>query len=234
MARPRALRYAKPLLAAALAAALSSVACAIDLPFPDGTLDLSVTASQGAYADRIRVEWPAVPGASGYRVYASAARNGAFEPLTAQPASGLVYDFSALAAPYLHYFKVSAIKAGVETPLSPEAEGWASPARLEVDASAPGELSLSWDAVPGVGAYIVEYALRETGPFYIVGNSSTGLKAVADAAYAWDGTVAFAWATWASRLSIRLVRPSRSVWLRVRAVVGTNRSRGGIVAWSAP
>ncbi|MBX3179984.1 MAG: hypothetical protein KF886_21745 [Candidatus Hydrogenedentes bacterium] len=78
----------------------------------------SVTASDGAYRDRIRVTWSAVRDADQYAVYRSGTANGRYTLVATLKANRRYYDDPRDCGGARFFYKVSAINAGGESPLS--------------------------------------------------------------------------------------------------------------------
>jgi hypothetical protein len=221
----------------ALVAALS-VACAIDVPPSGGILDIALEASAGAYADRIVLSWPAVPGAVGYNVYACDVDVGLYEQLNDSTIDERTYECREILPYFRYFFKITAITADGESPMSRSATGWVRPANLLVE-DLGAELVLSWDAVIGAEAYILEVAKTADGPFYrMYATTDTGMV-LPGTDYSYDDSLsALVFSVADPRLSARLRVPASDSWFRVRAIQHADgdeiRSLGGVIAWSKP
>lgn len=220
-----------------LIAALST-ACAIDVPPSGGILDIAPEASSGTYADRIVVSWPPVRGAVGYNVYACDVDVGIYEQLNDSTIEERTYECREILPYFRFFFKITAITADGESPMSRSATGWVSPAKLSIDDS-DSELVLSWDAVTGAEAYILEVAKTADGPFYrMYATTDTGMV-LPGTDYSYDDSLsALVFSVADPRLSARLRVPASDSWFRVRAIQHADgdeiRSLGGVIAWRKP
>jgi len=219
-----------------LAAALS-VACTFDVDPSGGLLDMTPEASAGSYADRIIVSWPPVPGACGYNVYACDVDVGIYVQQNAVTLEERTYECRTVLPYFKYFFKITAITDEGETPLSRSGIGWVSPANPQLIASG-SELALSWDAIPGAEAYVLERATSPDGPFYALDDSADGMV-LAGADYNYDTSLfAFSFDPVGSRPSVGIRTPSSDSWFRIRAVEQVEgtvlRSIGSIVGWSTP
>jgi len=71
------------------------------------TPPLTVTATDGAYTDRVQVSWSAAPGATGYQVFRSTANNGT-TALLLGTATGTPYADTQASPGTLYYYWVAA------------------------------------------------------------------------------------------------------------------------------
>jgi hypothetical protein len=238
---PAVLRFARlrriALAVAATLVAAASSACAIDVPPADGVLDIRPEASAGAYADRIVVSWPSAPGAVGYNVYACDVDVGRYVRLNDSTIEERTYECREFLPYFKYFFKITAVTADGESPMSPSATGWVCPANPSVR-DLGSELELSWDAVPGVEAYRLEVALSPDGPYYAMNAYDAGMV-LPDAGYSYDDSLAaFGFASAGARHAARLRAPASDAWFRVRAILHADgavlRSLGAVAEWRKP
>ena len=83
----------------------------------------NVSASQGAYSDRVQVSWNAVSGVTSYKVYRATSESG--EKTLLGSGSSPYPDYSAEAGTHYYYF-VTAVNSDGESGFSAPAEGWKS------------------------------------------------------------------------------------------------------------
>jgi fibronectin type 3 domain-containing protein len=136
---------------------------------PPGSPDaLEAAAGNG----RVRLAWPAVPGATHYRLLRSGAPG---EPpaLVSSPTTN-EYEDLGLRNGTIYRYAVAAVNAGGESGLSPMAAAQPAappPAPAGLDARpGPGLVRLSWRPVAGATSYRVKRAEAPLGPFQLVGH----------------------------------------------------------------
>ncbi|MBN2049273.1 MAG: fibronectin type III domain-containing protein [Spirochaetales bacterium] len=212
----------------------ASSSCTMDLDPPGGILDIHPEASPGDFADHIVVTWPRVPGAEGYHVYVCDVDVGLYTKAEETLLTERQFEFQGVLPFFRYFFKISAVKDGIETPLSWSVSGWVKPGNPAVE-TAPTELKLSWDAVPGIELYLLEAAMTSDGPYYLMTSSSSDLV-IEDPAYSYEiNNFAFRFDAGLERPSVRLKVPVGDVWFKVRAVSEAGgdiiRSFGGVVEW---
>ncbi len=83
----------------------------------------NVSASQGAYSDRVEVSWNAVSGATSHKVYRAMSESG--EKTLLGSGSSPYRDYDAVAGTHYYYF-VTAVNSDGESDFSAPAEGWTS------------------------------------------------------------------------------------------------------------
>ncbi|MCX7844792.1 MAG: hypothetical protein N2507_05670 [Candidatus Bipolaricaulota bacterium] len=128
----------------------------------------NVQASDGVYADRVRVSWGAVAGAARYEVWRAAARDGPYELLAETTATS--YDDRAVTVGTTYWYKVRAWNVLGHGPFSEPDSGYAAAGGDGRDEGAlPGQprnvqasdgayldrIRVTWDAVPGAKRYEV-------------------------------------------------------------------------------
>ena len=171
-------------------------------------------ASDGSYADRIRITWNALPGASRYRVWRAEGAAADLYPLTGWTNVATFDDMSPTpGVDYWYAVQASAdINGNLVGPMSARDPGWRSlPAPAWALASA-GEnpLRLVWSTVKGAGAYQV----------YRSGSTSTS---------SWQAITAW---TNALLLEDGNADPGMTQYYWVRAAVDTAGTRVGAVSAS--
>lgn len=120
-----------------------------------------LTASDGADADRTTLSWPAVPGATHYRVYRAEAPDGAKLALAGWETKRWFWDSSASPGRTYFYFVQAAADAGGlrASGFSTAESGWralAAPAGVAAtDGAYFGNVTIAWQAVPGATHYRV-------------------------------------------------------------------------------
>ena len=120
-----------------------------------------VTASNGAYADRIRIAWAEVPAASHYRVYRSSAASGSKTPISGWQTARTYSDTTAEAGQTYYYFVVAALDG---EGLNASAYSTGAVGGLKVgtptgvyatDGTSSTGVTVSWQAVVGADGYTV-------------------------------------------------------------------------------
>jgi len=153
-----------------------------------------VSASDGAYTDRVRVTWSASSGATGYEVWRHTANNSASATRIAQSISSSPYDDTSAAQGTTYYYWLKATNAGGASGFSSSESGYALNLLLDSDGDGipdwqeiiagtdlgnsnsyfhiysaaspqPGHLVLSWHSATN-RLYRVSYSTNlSTGPF---------------------------------------------------------------------
>ena len=120
-----------------------------------------VTASNGAYADRIRIAWAEVPAASHYRVYRSSAASGSKTPISSWQTARTYSDTTAEAGQTYYYF-VSAALDGEGLNASAYSTGAVGGLKVgtptgvyATDGTSSTGVTVSWQAVVGADGYTV-------------------------------------------------------------------------------
>ena len=132
-----------------------------------------VSASIGAFNDRVHVAWNPVSGAADYQLYRAASAEETRTVLTPWQPDTTFDDFTAPAGSTLYYWVKAALdkNGGQASDFSAAASGW----RTSPSASPPtgvaasdgthcGLVRVKWNAVGGAGHYQVYRASSETGP----------------------------------------------------------------------
>jgi hypothetical protein len=135
-----------------------------------------VTASDGAYTDRIRVTWTAVAGATGYRVL-RLLPGGSETPLPDLPAGTTLFDDTAPGSLLSVRYRVRALSAPGATLPSVADFGWRNiPAPTGVaasDGAHADKVAISWNAIPGISEYRIRRSVGG-GPFQVIGMGREG------------------------------------------------------------
>ena len=152
--------------------AASQVSSIYDGPFSAPTTGgrapappVSLTASNGAYTDKTRLEWPPVPGAT-YRLYRGTSADIAAATNFASAAAS-PYDDTGLPPGVTHYYWVKSRVGDIDSAPTPAAIGGRAHAVPSGLAASNGtftdKVSLSWQPVPGAASYKV-YRYTGTNP----------------------------------------------------------------------
>ncbi|MFA5344393.1 MAG: M4 family metallopeptidase [Kiritimatiellia bacterium] len=135
----------------------------------------AIAATSGSFADRIRITWPAMSGATSYRIYRSVTANSGDASLLAEP-SGALYDDTTAMPGTVYYYWMQGVNCATLAPWSGSASGYralAPPAGFSVSkGDYTGSVRLRWTAAAGAISYqimrntvntIPATALVETG-----------------------------------------------------------------------
>ncbi len=131
-----------------------------------------LTATEGTFADRIRLAWNAVAGAEHYHVHRAAEAGGEYEFLAESALT--TYEDTTPAPGESYWYRVQACSADGCGPLSAAARGYAGeepdePAPSAEFAASQGSyddrIRVSWQAVHGATSYRLYRADEVTGPF---------------------------------------------------------------------
>ncbi len=116
----------------------------------------SVTATKGAFSDRVRVSWPAISGATAYRLYRHTLDNPAFATCIARLTSTL-YDDRAAVPGTSYYYWLRAENCATDSGLSAVATGYRlllPPAGLSTSRGTyTDKVRLTWRAALGATGY---------------------------------------------------------------------------------
>ncbi|MBS3955791.1 MAG: hypothetical protein KGZ88_22890 [Methylomicrobium sp.] len=134
-----------------------------------------VTASQGAYYDKISVSWPTSSGALVYDLYRSIS-SGVKGTAIATDLSGLSYDDSAATGGTHYFYTVVAKNATGNSPDSTQSEGWMNvPGTISTLSATKGTVlnavNLFWSAVIDATSYNIYRASSSGGTLTLIGNS---------------------------------------------------------------
>ena len=145
----------------AVGANISGEASASDEGYLRLPAPTDVTASNGAYADRIRIAWAEVPAASHYRVYRSSAASGSKTPISGWQTARTYSDTTAEAGQTYYYFVAAALDG---EGLNASAYSTGAVGGLKVgtptgvyatDGTSSTGVTVSWQAVVGADGYTV-------------------------------------------------------------------------------
>jgi fibronectin type 3 domain-containing protein len=133
----------------------------------------TITATDGALSDRVRVSWPAVAGATSYKVARSAAAAGPFALILTTAETSFDHTTS-LTSPF--FYKVAATKAigdSVFSLVESGSAGLASPTNVSAsDGTLNGRIRITWTAAPGAAGYEIFRATTAGGQFTPVGTAA--------------------------------------------------------------
>ncbi|MBP1595591.1 MAG: exported protein of unknown function [Acidobacteria bacterium] len=137
-----------------------------------------ISASAGAFSDKVRVTWKAVQGAVNYRVYRAASLEGAKIPITPWQSGTACDDTGAPPGSSVYYWVKAALDGygGQASDFSAAVSGWRMlptmnpPAGVSAtDGSLCGIVRVSWHAVAGATHYQLYRASAETGTKVVIG-----------------------------------------------------------------
>lgn len=141
-----------------------------------------VSASDGAYADRVSVTWPEVLGATWYRVYRSEAATGPKTAIGYWQSARFFEDTGIPSAKTYHYHVLAAVGSSGERPsgFSAAEPGWqalfAPGGVAATDGAFYGNTTVTWQPVPQATHYRVYRAETPDGPLRELGSWQTGLS----------------------------------------------------------
>ncbi len=123
--------------------------------------------------DRIRVTWNSVPGASGYYVYRSNSRDGAYKLIrTNSGNSSTSYTNTGLTTGKYYYYKIVAYRSsgGVKSKsASPAPVGTrplvSAPANLTATKKSSSSIQVKWSRAEGANGYYIYMAGSSGGPY---------------------------------------------------------------------
>lgn len=160
-----------------------------------------VAASDGTFADKVRILWNAVEGAASYRVYRATSENGVYAKIGETTAT--LYDDASVTPNVVYWYKVKACNAAGCSDYSAPDSGYAQsavagapPAPTGVsatDGTYTDRVRVTWNEVPGATRYEIYRDTSAGGIFPLRGTSDTP---------SFDDTD---------------VIPGRTYWYRVRA-----------------
>ncbi len=136
-----------------------------------------VTASQGAFYDKISVSWPTSSGALVYDLYRSIS-SGVKGTAIATDLSGLSYDDLAATGGTHYFYTVVAKNAMGNSPDSTQSEGWMNvPGAISTLSATEGTglnaVNLSWSSVIDATSYNIYRATSSGGTLTLIGSSTT-------------------------------------------------------------
>ena len=134
-----------------------------------------LSASDGAFLDRVRVTWSPVPEAGGYEVWRGMSSAGTFTYLASTGVPS--YDDTGVAPGTTYWYKVRACNRAGCSPFTPAKAGKAlgltlptAPAGITVSqGSFADRIQVSWTAVLGATEYYIFRGQASTGPFTLIG-----------------------------------------------------------------
>ncbi len=137
-----------------------------------------LTASQGTFADRIKLTWPAVPGATEYHLFKAQTESAVFSWIATL--SETTYDDLDVIPGQVYVYKLQACNAlGCSTPSDP-VSGYAAGAGLRApqgvtasDGEHAGKVVVTWQAVTGASHYLVYRALAQEATPELLGSTET-------------------------------------------------------------
>ena len=112
--------------------------------------------TSAASATSIRISWAPVNGAEGYSVFRSGGETGDFTKINAADVLSSPYEDAGLSPNTVYWYRVAALKGGREQKRSSAFSGSTNleaPGNIVVNASAPGELEVTWETVGGAEGY---------------------------------------------------------------------------------
>ncbi len=121
----------------------------------------------------IIVEWSAVSGADGYRVYRSTSASFGVD-ITVNSAFSTSFSDNNLSPGTTYYYKVSAYKGTVESSQSSTASATTkldAPTGVSARALSSSSIIVEWSSGSGAAGYIVYRGMSVSGPYYQVGTS---------------------------------------------------------------
>jgi fibronectin type 3 domain-containing protein len=125
----------------------------------------------------IAITWTAVTGAVSYKIYRSGTATGTFAEIGNSAAAS--YTNTGLAVSTAYYYKVSAVdSAGTEGALSAAASATTpapppeTPLGVTAVASAPGNITITWQSAAGAAYYRIYRADSDAGPFTGIDSSA--------------------------------------------------------------
>ena len=149
----------------------------------------------------LKVSWSEVEGADGYKIYRSDSENGEYKLIYTSAADKLYVNNLNRITGKTYYYKVAALKDGVEGVLSEAKAGKSQPkkpANVKVKSVTANKLNVSWNAVEGAQGYKLY--------------CSTSGK---------DGTFYLSYTTWnPNKLNVNVLNrvPGKTYYFKVRAI----------------
>ena len=132
--------------------------------FPLLSTPTGVSASDGAYTDRIQVTWRSVPDATSYHVYRSDRFAGTKTRITAT--TGTSYSDRRIPVSQVFYYWIKAVNASGESDFSKFDSSYRlcppAPARVSASTTNLDRITVSWSASKGAVEYDVYYAIFST------------------------------------------------------------------------
>ncbi|MGY4706234.1 fibronectin type III domain-containing protein [Candidatus Bipolaricaulota sp. J31] len=150
------------------------------VPIPDIPQD--VRASDGTFADKVRITWSASAAAALYIVYRADSENGDYQEVGST--SETAFDDTSVVPGTVYWYKVQACNNAGCSATSTADFGYAGEAEEQLPPAAPTGLSASdgtytdrvrvtWDEVSGAAFYEVYRTLNPTGTFTQIGQTSS-------------------------------------------------------------
>ncbi len=164
-------------------------------------------------AASIRISWNTVPNADGYRVYRSEQAGGEYQQVSGDITAALSFmdNTASLTRNKTFYYKVLAYKSDVvevKSNFSTVVQA-AIPARLAAPTgimatpNGPGEIKVSWKALPGAQYYNVYRAPSGAGPWTKVAQAGESSASYADKAIGARGITLYYYVTAVTKVGIR-------------------------------
>ncbi|TAL36684.1 MAG: hypothetical protein EPN93_07610 [Spirochaetes bacterium] len=144
---------------------------------------MGVSASDGAFGNKVAVTWDEVTGAGEYRVYKSPDTADGEYQRVARGITGTEWEDAAVTVGRAYYYRVSAENDGGESVLSTEDGGHAgsgtpkppvAPRNLAASDGAIGSVGLSWEAAEGAASYTVYRSGTRNGIYAELAAGITG------------------------------------------------------------
>ncbi len=132
----------------------------------------TLTLTRSSYT--ISVKWSKVTGATGYKLYRATSIDGEYKLLGSTSSSKRTFANSSVVPGVTYYYKVAAIKNGVEGALSDiksETPVMAKPASPKAS-STSGGIKLSWNSVSGAKGYVIYRSGSADGEFAEIGRTT--------------------------------------------------------------
>ena len=154
----------------------------------------NIQASDGTYADKVRITWDSSSGATGYEVYQAASPSGGKTSL-GNASSSLFDDITATAGTTYYYWVEACNTYGCSTDSDYDA-GWRNylpPDNVQAtDGTYTDKVRISWNSSPGAGSYKLYRALSSGGSKSYLGPDTASPF---DDTTASTGTIYYYWVT---------------------------------------
>ncbi len=135
-------------------------------PVPLLSVPTGVSASDGAYTDRIQVTWRAVSNAASYHIYRS--NRFAGEKIKISATKGTSYSDRHIPVSEVFYYWIKAVNAAGESDFSSFDSGYRlcppAPAKISASTTNLDRITVTWSASKGAVEYDVYYAIFSTAP----------------------------------------------------------------------
>ncbi|QGQ98997.1 S-layer protein [Paenibacillus psychroresistens] len=125
----------------------------------------------------IKIKWTAISGATGYNVYRSTSLNGTYLKINTSAISSNSYTNTGLSAGATYYYKVTAVKPGVESAQSNAVFVTLKPSvpvGLNTATNSTSSITITWTAVSGAASYNVYRATSNGGNYTKINTTAVG------------------------------------------------------------